>query len=72
VGDLDRLDREHVSFHEAVRRGYLRIAKQNLRRMQVVDGTASMDNVAQAIDRIVQARLRTRKSGVTRVERHAV
>ena len=72
VGDLDRLDREHVPFHEAVRRGYLRIAKQSPRRMHVVDGTASVDDVSRAIDRIVQARLRTRKSGVTRVERHAV
>ena len=72
VGGLDRLDREHVPFHEAVRRGYLRIARQNPRRVQVVDGTTSADDVARAIDRIVQTRLRTRKNGVTRVERHAV
>ena len=72
VGGLDRLDREHVSFHEAVRRGYLRIAKKNPRRVQVMDGTTSADDVARAIDRIVQRRLRTRKNGVTRVERHAV
>jgi dTMP kinase len=72
VGNLDRLDREHVSFHEAVRRGYLRIARQNPRRVRAVDGAATEGDVGQAIDRIVQSRLRDRKSGLTRVERHAV
>lgn len=72
AGGLDRLDREHTSFHEAVRRGYLRIARQNPRRMRMVDGTATEADAARAIDRIVQTRLRARKSGLTRVERHAV
>jgi len=72
AGGLDRLDREHASFHEAVRRGYLRIARQNPRRVRVVDGTASADVVAHAIDRIVQPRLRARRAGLTRVEPHAV
>ena len=72
AGGLDRLDREQASFHEAVRRGYLRIARQNPRRVRVVDGTASEDVVARAIDRIVQPRLRARRAGLTRVEPHAV
>src|SRR5207247_9640583 len=72
AGGLDRLDREQASFHEAVRRGYLRIARQNPRRVRVVDGTASEDVVGGAIDRIVQPRLRARRSGLTRVEPHAV
>ena len=72
AGGLDRLDREHPSFHEAVRRGYLRIARQNPRRVRVVDGTASEDVVAHAIDQIVQPRLRARRAGLTRVEPHAV
>jgi dTMP kinase len=71
-GGLDRLDREHVPFHEVVRRGYLRVAQQNPRRMRVVDGSIAEDEVARAIDRIVQTRLRARRTGVTRVERHAV
>ena len=72
AGGLDRLDREHASFHEAVRRGYLRIVRQNQRRVRVVDGTASEEVVAHAIDRIVQPRLRARRAGLTRVEPHAV
>ncbi len=72
VGKLDRLDREQASFHEAVRRGYHRIARQHPRRVRVVNGTDAMDDVAHAIDRIVQTRLRALKIGLTRVERHAV
>jgi dTMP kinase len=72
AGGLDRLDREQASFHEAVRRGYLRIARQNPRLVRVVDGTASEDAVARAIDRIVQLRLLARRTALTRVEPHAV
>lgn len=72
VGGLDRLDREHVSFHEAVRRGYLRIARQNPRRVRAVNGAGAEGGVGEAIDRIVQSRLRARKSGLVMVECHAV
>lgn len=72
VGNLDRLDRENETFHETVRRGYLRIAKQSPRRVRVVDGTIPVDEVAHAIDRIVGPRLRARKADLTWTERHAV
>jgi len=72
AGRLDRLDRERADFHQAVRNGYVRIAKQHPRRMYTIDGAASKDDVGRAIDRIVQRRLRARKIGLTRIERHAV
>ena len=72
TGYLDRLDRESEAFHKAVRNGYGRIARQNPRRVRVVNGTDAVDDVARAIDRIVRSRLRARKSGLARVERHAV
>ena len=72
TGYLDRLDRESAAFHKAVRNGYVRIARQNPRRVRVVHGAASVDDVAHAIDHIVQSRLRARKNGLARVERHAV
>lgn len=72
TGHLDRLDRESEAFHKAVRNGYVRIARQNPRRVLVINGADSIDDVANAIDRIVQSRLRARKSSLTRVERHAV
>ena len=72
TGDLDRLDRESAAFHKAVRNGYVRIARQNPRRVLVVNGMDSVDVVARAIDSIVRSRLRARKNGLARVERHAV
>ena len=72
TGDLDRLDRESAAFHKAVRNGYVRIARQNPRRVRVVNGMDSVDVVARAIDSIVRSRLRARKNGLARVERHAV
>ncbi len=72
MGGLDRLDRENEAFHQTVRHGYLRIARQNPRRVRVVDGTQPKDVVVRAIAGIVERRLRARKGGLTRVERHAV
>jgi dTMP kinase len=72
TGRLDRLDRESAGFHKAVRNGYVRIARQNPRRVRTVDGAAPEGDVGQAVDRIVRSRLRVRRSGLTRVERHAV
>jgi dTMP kinase len=72
VGNLDRLDRESEVFHQAVRSGYLRIAKEAPRRVRVVDGTVPTEAVTAAIERIVHPRLRARKPGLTRVEPHAV
>ncbi len=72
TGDLDRLDRESAAFHKAVRNGYVRIARQNPRRVRVVNGMDSVDAVARAIDSLVRSRLRARKNGLARVERHAV
>ena len=72
TGHLDRLDRESAAFHKAVRNGYVRIARQNPRRVRVVNGMDSVDAVARAIDSLVRSRLRARKNGLARVERHAV
>jgi dTMP kinase len=72
VGHLDRLDRESETFHQAVRSGYLRIAKVEPRRVKVVDGTLTTNEVAGKIEQIVHPRLKARKSRLTRVEPHAV
>ena len=72
AGGLDRLDLEGAAFHRTVRKGYLRIAQQEPRRVQVIDGTAPIDQVTEAVQRIVEGRLRTSKNQLTRVETHAV
>jgi dTMP kinase len=72
AGGLDRLDLEREAFHDAVRKGYLRIAKQEPRRVRVIDGTASIHDVSQTVHRIATERLRGNKNHLTRVESHAV
>jgi dTMP kinase len=72
AGGLDRLDLEGEAFHEAVRKGYLRIARQEPRRVRVIDGTATISDVSQSVQRIAIERLRASKKHLTRVESHAV
>ena len=72
AGGMDRLDLEGAVFHRTVRKGYLRIAQQEPRRVQVIDGTAPVDQVTETVQRIVEGRLRTSKNHLTRVETHAV
>jgi dTMP kinase len=52
---LDRLEREHVSFRAAVRKGYRRLAKSQ-RKTILIDGTKSVDSVHRLIlDKVVKA-----------------
>jgi dTMP kinase len=41
----DRLEREKTTFHEAVRQGYLSLARDNPERFVVVDGTLKEDEL---------------------------
>lgn len=44
-GVLDRLEREKLSFHRAVRSGFLKLAKQEKRRFFVVSASNSRDEI---------------------------
>jgi dTMP kinase len=72
AGGMDRLDLEREVFHEKVRKAYLRIARQEPRRVRLIDGTAPADQVAETIQRIVEDRLRTTKTQLMKAEPHAV
>ena len=72
AGNMDRLDLEEDAFHHRVRKGYLRIARQEPRRLQVIDGTTPPDLVAETVRRIVEKRLGRTHHQLTRVEPHAV
>lgn len=48
-GRPNRLDREALAFHEKVRRGYLALARREPRRVKVVDGTRSPDEVVREV-----------------------
>ena len=56
-GKLDRLEQEKRSFHEKVRKGFLKLAKSAPRRFSVIDATQTRDEVAQEVRRAVEKRL---------------
>lgn len=51
----DRFEQEEMSFHERVREGYLRIAKADPRRVKVVDGSGSVENIQAEIVKLVES-----------------
>lgn len=44
-GVLDRLEREKLGFHKRVRAGFLRLAKENPKRVHVISASKSRDEV---------------------------
>lgn len=48
-GVLDRMEKENLSFHKAVRAGYLRLAKENKKRFHVISSTLSRDKIHESI-----------------------
>lgn len=56
----DRFEREPLSFHERIRRGYLELAASEGDRWQVIDASLPPDEVRQAIWRRVREFLDTR------------
>ena len=56
-GKLDRIEQEAIEFFEAVRAGYLQIAKSEPQRFLVFDGCASIEKLQEEIWQAVQARL---------------
>jgi dTMP kinase len=57
-GDLDRLERERVEFHERVRQGYLRVARRAPGRFRIVDGTLPADELERSVFRHVEELLK--------------
>jgi len=47
-GDFDRIEREGLEFHEAVRKGYLIAAGNNPHRVKVIDASRPLEIVAEA------------------------
>ena len=48
-GELDRIEREKIDFHQRVRRAYLFLAKQNPEQFLVVDGSRPREKIAEII-----------------------
>ena len=68
----DRMERKAQRFHRRVRAGYRRLARQEPRRVVVIDASQSPDAVRQRIDTIIRQRLTARHSSPdTRFRRRA-
>jgi dTMP kinase len=50
----DRFEREDKKFHQQVREGYLRIARQDPRRVKVVSGQGEQSAIQGEIQRIIR------------------
>lgn len=53
-GGLDRFEREHVSFFEAVRAGYLERAREYSRRFRVIDASLELGAVQRQLDSVIE------------------
>ncbi|MCG3110683.1 MAG: dTMP kinase [Candidatus Manganitrophus sp. SB1] len=51
--EINRLDQEALQFHEAVRKGYLNLAKKNSRRIRVIRTDAGVEEIAKKIKEAV-------------------
>ncbi len=56
-GDLDRIEREELEFHERVRNGYLLLARKAKKRIKVLDGTKSPEELLDEAKRILKKAL---------------
>jgi dTMP kinase len=51
----DRLEKERFKFHRRIREGFLTIARQNRRRITVVDGRNDIDRTWQKVKKVVES-----------------
>ncbi len=51
----DRLERERFEFHQRIREGFKSIARQNRKRIKVVDGTEDIDKTWQKVRKVVDS-----------------
>jgi dTMP kinase len=54
-GKKDRLEGEKFEFHQRIREGFLKIARQNARRIRVVDGTENIEKTWQKVKGVVDS-----------------
>lgn len=50
----DRIERETLAFHERVRNGFLKLAKADTQRIRVIDGSGTVEEVAEAVRSVAE------------------
>ncbi len=54
---IDRIEQESLEFHQNVREGFLKIAKENQERIHVIDASLSIDDVFKQIITVLKPQL---------------
>ncbi|MFQ5781022.1 MAG: dTMP kinase [Nitrospiria bacterium] len=55
--EINRIDRETLQFHEAVRRGYLSLARRNRRRIHLINTDAGIEATSARVREVIDALL---------------
>lgn len=63
-GETNRLDQKAIAYHARVREGFLALMRAEPHRWVVIDGTCSIEQVQQAIQRQAERRLENLKSDI--------
>ena len=53
-GELDRFEQEEVAFHNRIREAYLKLAKQNISRIQIIDSSQEIERMLKSVEQIIE------------------
>jgi len=54
-GKLDRFEQEDVVFHNRIREAYLKLAKENISRIQIVDSSQEIELMLKNVEQIIES-----------------
>ena len=53
-GKLDRFEQEEVAFHNRIREAYLKLAKENISRIKIVDSSQEIERMLKNVEQIIE------------------
>ena len=53
-GKLDRFEQEEVAFHNRIREAYLKLAKENISRIQIIDSSQEIERMLKNVEQIIE------------------
>ena len=53
-GELDRFEQEEVAFHNRIREAYLKLAKENISRIQIIDSSQEIERMLKNVEQIIE------------------
>ncbi len=54
-GKLDRFEQEEVAFHNRIREAYLKLAKENISRIKIVDSSQEIERMLKNVEQIIES-----------------